>query len=224
MLPRTPKHDFLAELHQLIRPERYLEIGVQTGTSLSCALPETRCLGVDPHPMLDGHGIPPDNVTLFTGTSDDFFGRYTRADFGYAPFDFTFIDGSHLVEDALRDFIGAEGLSHPRGVIAFDDVIPYSDAIAHRVPLPGDWAGDVWKLRPILGHLRPDLALTLVDVAPTGLMVVQDLDPENGPDLMWEHFQGHVNAWATEMDSSPWLANFRPLKPADALEQIRSFL
>ncbi len=41
------------------------------------------------------------------------------------------------------------------------------------------WTGDVWKIVPLLKEHRPDLKFQLFDVAPTGLVVVSNLDPEN---------------------------------------------
>jgi hypothetical protein len=44
---------------------------------------------------------------------------------------------------------------------------------------PDFWAGDVWKLVPILRQYRPDLKILLTDAAPTGLVFVTNLDPSN---------------------------------------------
>jgi hypothetical protein len=45
--------------------------------------------------------------------------------------------------------------------------------------LRGAWTGDVWKIIPVLQKYRPDLKLTILDCAPTGLLLVSDLDPAN---------------------------------------------
>ena len=39
------------------------------------------------------------------------------------------------------------------------------------------WSGDVWKVVVWLRRHRPDLRITTLDVAPTGLAVVTGLDP-----------------------------------------------
>jgi hypothetical protein len=137
------------------------------------------------------------------------------------PIDFAFIDGMHLVEYALRDFINCEERSHPGGLIALDDVLPYADEIAHREPLPGDWTGDVWKLWPILAEWRPDLKITMVDVEPTGLMVVQGLDPVDGPRRLRNNYDAICETWVREVET-PDLVKLGVLRPAAALEEIQS--
>jgi hypothetical protein len=41
------------------------------------------------------------------------------------------------------------------------------------------WTGDVWKLIPILKFWRPDLNIICVDCAPTGMLLVTNLNPES---------------------------------------------
>ena len=180
MIPQTPRHDFLHALHELLRPATYLEIGVQTGRSLAQAVPPTFAHAVDPEPQIS---VPiAVRHQVFPMTSDRFFeevGRTVGLDL--PPYDLAFIDGMHLVEYALRDFIGVERHARPDGrtVAVFDDVLPYSAAIAGREPLPGDWAGDVYKITGILDERRDDLELILVNVKPTGALIVLGLDPHS---------------------------------------------
>ena len=169
------RHEFLAALHTLLKPKVYLEIGVQWGTSLDLADQTiTQAYGVDPDPLVDRFG-------LFRLTSDQFYeavGDDGDEILG-GPVDLGFIDGQHLVEYALRDFIGMERLCAPTGVIVFDDVLPRNQAEAARKQCPGDWTGDVWRIDAILQRVRPDLDILLVDTAPTGTLVVSNLDPSN---------------------------------------------
>lgn len=209
------RHEFLDALHGLLQPDRYLEIGVWFGTSLRLTRPYTSAIGVDPNPLC----TPPPNAVLATMTSDDFFAK-TPPGSMVAPIDFGFIDGSHLFEDALRDVIGMEGLCGHRSLIALDDVLPYSPDIANRVPLPGDWAGDVWKLWPVLVKWRPDLKITMVDVEPTGLMVLQGLDPAVGPLTLSSAYQIICDTWARDVPYQQWIIN-GALPPDDALRQIQ---
>jgi hypothetical protein len=170
------RYQFLAALHAVLQPKTYLDIGVQNGHSLRLIGPETVGLGVDPHPTAEAYrNTLGKNVEIFPVTSDEFFRQVTPTQ--CSPIDFASIDGMHLFEYVLRDFIGCEALASPTGVVAFDDVSPYSSLIATRVQPPGDWTGDVWKIRPILDEHRPDLTTVLVDTFPTGTLLAWGLDP-----------------------------------------------
>jgi len=41
------------------------------------------------------------------------------------------------------------------------------------------WTGDVWKMLPILQEFRPDLKITILDVAPTGIVKIEKLEPRS---------------------------------------------
>ena len=56
-----------------------------------------------------------------------------------------FIDGMHLSEFALRDFIGVERLSRWTGVAIFDDMLPGVEE-AGRDRRTRAWTGDVYKV------------------------------------------------------------------------------
>lgn len=168
------RHEFLARLHHLLTPRGYLEVGVQFGHSLR--LSSCPAIGIDPDPHV-ATDIP--NAIIFPMTSDAFFARPQPIPPGILHIDLAFIDGSHLYEDALKDFINIEAHSNKRTVIVFDDVLPYNKEIAARIQPPGDWTGDVWKVIPILQGWREDLSMMLVDTFPTGSLVVWNLDPKD---------------------------------------------
>jgi hypothetical protein len=230
MIPQTPRHDFLRQLHELLRPATYLEIGVQTGRSLAQAGPRTYSVGVDPAPVIQVPIVGP-NI-IYRQTSDAFFagpGAPRSPVLHPWPVDLAFIDGMHLVEYCLRDFMGVERLARPDGrtVAVFDDVLPYSADIAGRVPLPGDWAGDCWKIFPILDGFRHDLTLILVNVAPTGVLVALDLKPGN-TDLA-ALYGDIVTDWACEFSPEGSVAHIadahrHAVGPADALTLIHNHL
>ena len=90
-----------------------------------------------------------------------------------------FIDGMHLAEFALRDFIGVERLSPWTGVIVFDDILPRTVEEAARDRRTRAWTGDVYKVLGILARHRPDLICLRVGTQPTGLLLVLGLDPAN---------------------------------------------
>ena len=169
--------EFLGRVHEALAPPTYLEIGIRYGHSL--ALSSSPSIGVDPAYELRVKA--PDDAELHRETSDEFFARPDPlARFGRKPAALSFIDGMHLSEYALRDFINVERHSHWAGVIVFDDMLPREVDEAARDRTTHAWTGDVYKMVEILGRNRADLTCLRIDVEPTGVMVVVGLDPESG--------------------------------------------
>lgn len=167
---RSPDYmDALATVHEVVAPRNYLEIGVRTGDSL--ALSRVPSTGIDPAPSISVELTAP--VRLFTMTSDAFFAGDHLAE----PIDLAFIDGMHLVEFVLRDFLNIEARAHPGTVVAIDDVLPADIAFTPREQVPGAWTGDVYRIIPLLRQYRPDLDVTVYDVRQKGLAIVTRLDP-----------------------------------------------
>ena len=141
------------------------------------------------------------DLELVKATSDDFFtrtdpirhlrsarnplrnvrrGRPLLGHYRGGPFiDLAFIDGMHLFEYALRDFINIEKHADWSSVIVFDDMLPRSIDEAARDRHTTAWTGDVYKVIEILGRYRPDLVTVLVDTQPTGQLVVFGADPKS---------------------------------------------
>ncbi|HEX8108519.1 MAG TPA: class I SAM-dependent methyltransferase [Kofleriaceae bacterium] len=222
----TPKHEFLHALHELLQPKTYLEIGVQSGTGMVQALPSTQSIGVDPEPWGSAYLRVADHsptAVIYPVTSDEFFANVVPSQ--CTPIELAFIDGMHLIENVLRDFINVEQRAAPDGVIVIDDVLPYSAAITSREPLPGDWTGDVWKLWPILRKWRPELHITMVDVDPTGLMVVQALNLAGAIELATK-LDKIIATWAPVdlgrdiADPEVFTARKHAVSPAMALVEI----
>ncbi len=177
------RHEFLESLHEVLEPRGYLEIGVQHGDSLRLA--KCQAYAVDPHPIPYGH-FDGNQFMFFRQTSDEFFAYVDTVE--TEPIDLAFIDGMHLYEYALRDFLNIERfMANERTVVVFDDVLPRNQGEAARVQCPGDWTGDVWKVYYILKDRRPDLHIQLVDTEPTGTMVVSALAP-GSTQLAQEYF------------------------------------
>src|SRR5262245_8888238 len=167
---------FLQAVHGLLEPARYLEIGVQHGHSLSLA--RCRAVGIDPAFAIDAE-IDCD-VALFRTTSDEYFSRADPlAPTGGKPFDLAFIDGLHLFEFALRDFINTERHCSAGSLVIFDDVLPRSADEAARQRHTRDWTGDVYPIIEVLARYRPELSVVPVGTQPTGLLFVIGLDPHN---------------------------------------------
>jgi hypothetical protein len=163
-------------LHAHLRPRTYVEIGVASGRSLSCAQPGTLCIGIDPEPNVRRE-LPP-RARVFELSSDGFFADHDVTSLlqGY-PIDLAFIDGMHLFEYALRDFINLEKACGEESVIVVHDCNPPNARAAARERETGFWTGDVWKLIPCLKEHRPDLQVTVFDVPPSGLAIVTNVDP-----------------------------------------------
>ena len=168
--------EFLKGLHEAVRPRAYLEIGLRHGDSL--ALADCPALGVDP--AFNLRVELGDNVQLLRETSDEFFARpRPLKPLGGAKPDLAFIDGMHLAEFALRDFMNVEKLARWTGAIVFDDILPDRPAITARDRRTRAWTGDVYKVLGILARHRPDLICLRVGAQPTGLLLVLGLDPAN---------------------------------------------
>ncbi len=170
--------DVLAHLHDTRRPRTYLEIGVFHGDSMRLAHEEAIRAGVDPDPAVAPAQLP--QCHLEKTTSDEFFaGPRPRELFGDLPVDLAFIDGMHLFEFALRDFFNTEALAGPDSLIVLHDCLPKDAATASRTRTTDIWTGDIWKLVLCLLDRRPELELSVVDIAPTGLCLIGNLDPAN---------------------------------------------
>jgi hypothetical protein len=168
--------DFLGELHRRLAPRTYLEIGIAGGRSLA----RSRCasIGIDPAFNLE-HGLA-GPVSLFRETSDDYFAALAKqraSPFEDLPIDLAFIDGMHLLEYVLRDFIAIERHSTASTVVAIDDVLPRDAAQASRSPNTFAWAGDVFRIAAVLAARRPELTQIMVDTDPTGTLLIAGLDP-----------------------------------------------
>lgn len=177
--------NFLGRIHKILRPENYLEIGSQTGASLTPATCKT--VSVDPVFQLkvDAIGNKP-AVFFFQMTSDKFFSNYSPSVLFNSSIDFAFLDGLHLAEALLRDIINTEKHCKKNSIIALHDCMPGELKIATRADdinlregaeKPTWWAGDVWKVIPILKKYRPDINLVALDCAPTGLILMTGLNP-----------------------------------------------
>lgn len=162
---------FLDALHKKIRPRRYLEIGVQTGVTLVMA--RCRSIGIDPDPQLTFRLKRRHKMVI--ATSDDYFERNPQNH----QIDLAFIDGMHLAEFALRDFINVERNARAGAVVVLDDIFPNHPLQAERARQTRPWMGDIWKVPEILEKYRPDLKLTYLNTSPSGLLVVENLNPQS---------------------------------------------
>lgn len=155
------RHEFLQQLHAVLKPRTYLEIGTNDGRSL--ALSRVPSIAVDPAPKVRTRLHC--DLQLVKATSDAFFatrqpmghlmsgrnplrnarrgrpllGAYT----GTNQVDLAFIDGMHLFEYVLRDFTNTERFSGWSSVIVLDDMLPRNpaEAVRDRVAPPARGPG-----------------------------------------------------------------------------------
>jgi hypothetical protein len=188
-LQRMPGQDFRAWLdwfHRTLRPTTYLEIGIAAGRSLALARPPTRAIGVDPvHRITEEFKA---ETHVVTATSDDFFARDALRPFlGGEPLALAFIDGDHVFEQALKDFINIERYCGPRSVVLLHDTMPLDEPMQERVKRIDFYAGDIWKTVLCLKHYRPDIDVFTIATPWTGLTVVTGLNPAS--DILPKVFQ-----------------------------------
>ena len=173
-------YDFLVALHASFDLDWYLEIGCRTGSSLVHSRAKT--IAVDPQFLIESNVIVAKPALLaFQQPSDDFF----KSDFlrnAGIKLSFSFLDGMHLFEFLLRDFMNTEANGTSESVICLHDCVPFDHEMTTRdldnIPRKA-WTGDVWKLLPILKEFRPELKVTVLDSRPTGMVMVSGLDPKN---------------------------------------------
>jgi SAM-dependent methyltransferase len=204
----APYLEVLRRIHHVLQPDVYLEIGVRTGASL--ALATRTAIGVDPFPELSRPLGPA--TTVVPTTSDAFFDSVAPR-FLRRPPALAFIDGLHLFENVLRDFINVERHAASATLVVVDDCFPAHPAQAERRRRTRAWTGDVWKLYRCLRERRPGLFLQPVDASPSGLLLISGLDPR---DRTLHDAYDEIVAEAAAGPSGPpdWIVSRRDAIPA----------
>lgn len=167
-----PYLDFIKKVHQLLAPNFYFEIGVRQGHSGELAT--CKSIGVDPAPNITKN--LPDTFQLHSLMSDEFFEDLPEV---FESPELSFIDGMHLFEYVLRDFINVEKYSSHHSVIIIDDIFPNTELQTARKRKTKAWMGDVWKIKECLAIYRPDLVCIAVDTHPSGLLIIFGADSQN---------------------------------------------
>lgn len=176
-------YTILEAAHRAYQPANYLEIGVAMGRSLGLAGACSHVIGVDPETAEAERQLflSPENCpVLFKTTSDSFF---AQADLNTllkaGSLDMVFLDGLHLFEQVLRDFMHVEKYASPQTMVFIHDGLPINRLVAERERKTAFWVGDVWKIIPCLKAVRPDLEIITFPAPPSGLTVVRGLDPSS---------------------------------------------
>lgn len=207
-------HEFLAEVHAIVKPKVYLEVGVQHGTSLNLSKAAELAIGVDPAPL----HVPCCNQAIYNQESDTFFASGAMG-VVRREIDFGFIDGLHHAEQAARDFYNIYTHLSPAGIIIFDDVLPRNQGEANRVQCPGDWTGDVWKIAEYMSH-NAGFQYMAVNTQPTGVLVVTGAIEDAVSELRWGYPE---LGWDQDRDVPDYILNrMGAWEPGPALDELRS--
>lgn len=179
-MPGGDYYDWLQQFHTWLNPAVYVEIGLGHGRSLALSGLTTNAIGIDPYQGFWerlNYACPHGPAKLFPLTSDDFFEKHDLPGvMGHATFDLGFIDGLHLFEQVLKDFINLERYARKDSIILIHDCLPIAPIVAKRDRCTGFWTGDVWRIIPCLKTFRPDLNVMTIPTKPSGLGVVGNLD------------------------------------------------
>jgi tetratricopeptide (TPR) repeat protein len=186
------KYSMLAFIHKHLAPELYMEIGVQTGRSLMMA--DCSAIGIDPMPRIDPGLF--ENARIIALSSDEFFNGPSVEWLTKKP-DMVFIDGMHLFEFVLRDFIHVERIAAPYTLVVMDDIFPAHPSQAERRRKTRAWTGDVWKLYKVLQKYRPDLLFLPINTSPTGLLLISGLKPGN--EILWRNYSEIIKEYSVDM-------------------------
>lgn len=161
---RLPGEDYREVLERLIahlKPRTYVEVGSEANRLLHLAKTAKSTLGIQPNA---DWGVQHDVI----------------AKLGDRRVDLAFIHDVHQFEQALRDFAQLEQASNRDSVILVGGSYPLDEESANREPASSNHSGDIWRLVVVLKKYRPDLQINTVGTAPTGLTVIQNLNPESG--------------------------------------------
>jgi hypothetical protein len=170
--------DWIGRLYAALMPSTVIEVGVFEGETLARVPPPGIAIGIDPKPNIRCPFLA--ETHIFTETSDAFFARQGPAPLlGNKPLGAAFIDGLHLYEQALRDFINLEAYCGPKSLILVHDTVPLDEQTQLRTAETSFNSGDVWKLVLCLKELRPDLDIFTIATAWTGLTVISGLEPSS---------------------------------------------
>jgi len=175
-LPGEDYLSILSRIHDWLKPSSYLEIGIHSGRSLALAQPSTIAIGIDPDPRITEKFKA--HTKIYSMTSDAFFESHDpHKEMINQSIELAFIDGLHLFEQVLKDFINIEKNTLKESVILIHDCLPLDAKTSARKRYTRFWSGDSWKIILCLKKYRPDLKVSAIKTPPTGMGLVTNLDP-----------------------------------------------
>jgi hypothetical protein len=170
--PTMSVPDLVAGLHEAMVPRTYLEVAAPPGAGATFS--RATWIGVDPGDI-ERHPEQCDRDLVRGEHGDVWSWTEAVAPFRDLPVDVALLDGIHLAEYALRDFISVERLTGRSSVVVVGGALPRSAADASRAPRSE--AGDVFKAVQVMARRRPDLTVVLVNASPDGAAVVVGTNP-----------------------------------------------
>ncbi len=218
--------DFMSQVSAICAPKSYFEIGTNTGASLRKWSCDAVC--VDPDFMIDTDVVgSKQRLFAYQTSSDDFFARFDLLQHFPQGVDIAFLDGLHLCEFLLRDFMNTERACHGQSLVLMHDCLPLNARMAERVyrvgdpgegPLWAGWTGDVWRVLFALKKYRPDLSVSCLDCPPTGLVVIHNLNPKS--DILQKSYHealSYMMSLELDMKTLDELWRLYPLLPSRIL-------
>lgn len=187
--------DFLRVLHERTF-SGYIEIGSRTGSSLT--LSRSPSIAIDPFFQLRTDPMGGKELCLlFQEKSDDFFSRGLVEKIGFQC-ELAFIDGMHLFEYALRDFLNIERASADDALFLFHDPLPWTFRMAGRnnrsLGRGEAWTGDIWKLAHIFVEFGLRDSVKLLTSHPSGLLALVSPDSHK-IDVLRENYNEICAKW-----------------------------
>ncbi len=173
----------LAAFDRVLQPRLVFESGSSGEFATRAFSCDTVC--VDPRLKTVSEVRMAGRTLFFRTRPETFFAENNVAALLGGAVDIAFLDGEHLIESLLNDFINIERHCHDRSLILLHDCLPLNTRMAeraHRTDPEEDtatryfWTGDVWKMLLVLRQYRPDIVLTALDCGPTGMIVCSGLD------------------------------------------------
>lgn len=216
----------LKQLHKSLQPEYYLEVGSSVGHSLAAA--DCDSIAIDPDFQFTSNPCGGRKKTfLFQESSDSFFKNEDVFDY-FPHIDMAFLDGLHLFEFLLRDFMHVEPYLKRNSVVLLHDCLPLTEDMAKRSgtantevadeKYKGWWTGDVWKMYYVLKELRPEIKITALDCPPTGILVLTNFDPTST--VLSEQYFDIVNKYMKLDQGKGWLKNLRSDLKVESSEHL----
>ena len=178
-MPKNATVKRLEALAQVNSSKRYLEIGVNKGSTLFNLTIDFKT-GVDPNFRFDPAEYQSDTLRLVSTTSDEFFTRVVSETDTY---DLILLDGLHVFEQTLRDFNATLAHSHRDTIWLIDDIRPsdvysslrtQSDANRFREIDKAQgkgWHGDTYKLVYMLEYYYPTFSFRTILAEPNPQLV-----------------------------------------------------